>query len=405
MRLRLDKTTVSLFTVLLFLIVNFNTELNQISVLHTGSIALCFVVLLWQFMPTAKLHQYHIWRVIYILWAVLSYFLQSSQLGVGRNYMLDIILQSLVLFLVCILVYQGYFKELVTVYVCATFFTVAYVMIEAGSSQFFTQQLGSLILGNSRWNGNEIGVWASTAFVLILIRNKIDSAGFLGRKSVKWIMLVVLAVATVWTGSRTGLLLFVMGVAGYFILTGETQSTKARNVLIVILGLFLLYYILMNNPTLYSLIGVRMERLFSFIQTKEITEISMDRRNSMIHYAWQLFKEHPLFGVGINGFNAYYGASSGFYTYSHNNFVELLSDGGIVGFVIYYSIYIKAFLCHKTSTVEYKKLLLMFLFIIVLIDYSTISYMSLKIQYLVCILASQMLYTSEYSRAEVVYGE
>lgn len=64
-------------------------------------------------------------------------------------------------------------------------------------------------------------------------------------------------------------------------------------------------------------------------------DYSTVNRNKMIDTALELFRQKPLFGWGMTAF----AEISGFDTYSHNNFVELLANYGLIGFGLFYSLY------------------------------------------------------------------
>lgn len=55
-------------------------------------------------------------------------------------------------------------------------------------------------------------------------------------------------------------------------------------------------------------------------------------REAMYRRGWELFEQNPLFGVGYNQFRVV----SGFGTYSHSTYAEILSSGGIMGAFIYF---------------------------------------------------------------------
>ena len=61
----------------------------------------------------------------------------------------------------------------------------------------------------------------------------------------------------------------------------------------------------------------------------------------MIDAAWKQWKLSPMWGYGFDSFK-YYNAQSvtGYEYYSHNNFLELLYNQGIIGFVGYYWFYV-----------------------------------------------------------------
>ena len=72
-------------------------------------------------------------------------------------------------------------------------------------------------------------------------------------------------------------------------------------------------------------------------------ERDLDLRTDLIKEGLLLFSQRPFLGYGINNFRYYYGQKTGLRTYTHNNFLELLVGVGLLGFFIYYSIYIYSF--------------------------------------------------------------
>ena len=64
-------------------------------------------------------------------------------------------------------------------------------------------------------------------------------------------------------------------------------------------------------------------------------DYSTNERNAMIDAAVELFKQKPIAGWGVEGF----ADASGYGRYSHNNFVEMLANYGVIGFILYYVIH------------------------------------------------------------------
>jgi len=73
---------------------------------------------------------------------------------------------------------------------------------------------------------------------------------------------------------------------------------------------------------------------------------SINERANFYRAAYATWRDHPLFGVGTNQFLFYagdyvYGLRSG---YAHSNFMEILADFGLIGFILYYLVYALIFL-------------------------------------------------------------
>ncbi|HSB92292.1 MAG TPA: O-antigen ligase family protein [Flavitalea sp.] len=65
-----------------------------------------------------------------------------------------------------------------------------------------------------------------------------------------------------------------------------------------------------------------------------------DIRTQLYKEAFNAFADNPLFGIGLDNFRLY--SSSGLY--AHSNYMELLADTGLIGFSIYYLMYLKVWL-------------------------------------------------------------
>ena len=66
------------------------------------------------------------------------------------------------------------------------------------------------------------------------------------------------------------------------------------------------------------------------------TGTSFEERAWLRQEAIKLFKDHYLFGVGIGQYTEYSVLDGGPSLYSHNNFLEILSNTGSIGFILYY---------------------------------------------------------------------
>lgn len=92
------------------------------------------------------------------------------------------------------------------------------------------------------------------------------------------------------------------------------------------------------------------------------------------------FVKKPWFGYGLDGFRAMYanvyGVSQTAY-YAHNNFIELLVDLGLVGFVLYYLLYVFIFIkglkALKSKTKSSKFFFALFIALVVS-EYARITY-------------------------------
>ena len=175
--------------------------------------------------------------------------------------------------------------------------------------------------------------------------------------------------------SRKGLLIVVLGAAVTYILYHLDREHLIKTVfsLAVFAAASAVIYILMTKIELFSGLTKRMEFLFNFVRGEgEIGESARGRQH-MIEVGWEQFFKTPIFGVGIR--NAY--PLTGISESLHNNYIDLLCCGGIVGFLIYYSRY--AYLVFKLSHHILKKddecfQALILIFVSLVIDYALVGY-------------------------------
>ncbi|WDL92126.1 O-antigen ligase family protein [Bacillus sp. HNR-4] len=141
------------------------------------------------------------------------------------------------------------------------------------------------------------------------------------------------------TGSRKALLFVVLTIIVILLIQQKTGiKGKIKALLGIIIILVLSLYVIFNVELLYRIIGIRMEHLFTYIQGEGANEGSINIRANMIDMGLEWFKERPIMGYGIDNFRSLYGveAIGGEFTYSHNNFVELLVGIGVIGTFLFY---------------------------------------------------------------------
>lgn len=388
MVLKLKKCSV--LAIAIALIVLLNPDLRQITILYRGCILFCLGVFIWQIRTHFSLGFYMTWRVTMIIWCFLSYVLLSAKNNTGYAYMMDFILQSLITFVCCMCIRNGLLKQMLQDFVLAALVTCLYACIKSGPATFLVKTLGYFTLGTQLWNSNYLGCLAAYAFLCILVIKKINSDTLLSNKIVTAVLVTIFWITIIWSGSRTALLVGVIGFCIFSVISAKNSEVTLRRILTIIAFVVFLYFLIMKVPVLYDVIGNRMERLFDFVGQGVVEEKSIDWRNQMIAYGFTLFAENPIFGVGIDSFRIYFYQKAAFMTYAHNNFIELLADGGIVGFILYYSIFIKGLVEYRKSKISYKKYLLLLLAALLLSDISSISYQSLDAQFLLCVVVSAL---------------
>lgn len=190
--------------------------------------------------------------------------------------------------------------------------------------------------GNVVINANSLGMCAAYALVINthVIFNQRRRLAF------QDLLMLPALLSIIASGSRKALFIVFAGVVGIFLLKNTTHFTRIFSRFLLAVPLVIVAIILLSKIPAVGRIVSRMEDLL------DVFNPSANRYNNS---AWlrvaytrtgiDLFRSHPLLGVGIGNSNYYAMLFYGKNQYFHNNLIELLSCGGIIGFLIYYSIY------------------------------------------------------------------
>ena len=100
--------------------------------------------------------------------------------------------------------------------------------------------------------------------------------------------------------------------------------------------------ILVLSLPIAAVTKTRLYECFGLVSGAHIDGSASDRRE-IIRIGLNVFREHPLLGVGLDNACTYSYLGRGVESYMHNNYVELLASLGSVGFCLYYSSFVYIF--------------------------------------------------------------
>ena len=182
-------------------------------------------------------------------------------------------------------------------------------------------------------NENTIGLFMASA-ALSCICLLFFSKGIV-KKILLSVLMVVFIAMLLLTGSKKAMVFIVVGclIFLFFITRKQRFGTKVFIATIILLLVFVIIYAV-SNIAAFGTIKTRLEQLLNVIFLGEEATHTDGTRFNMMEDGLQAFLQSPIFGNGT----AY--SYELFDTYSHNNFVEILMNYGIVGFTIYYLPYI-----------------------------------------------------------------
>lgn len=157
-------------------------------------------------------------------------------------------------------------------------------------------------------------------------------------------LIIIFMIGVFLCGSRKGLL--ALGIFLFYSFFFLKRDFNTKKIILLILSPFLCFFLLFKVPILYNIMGIRVESLILniFNQSNSLDSNSYLTRQSMQDYAVNWIKEKPFLGHGLGMFKVQY-------TYgSENNFLQILVECGLIGFLLYYSFLIpfaRAIMCHR----------------------------------------------------------
>lgn len=269
------------------------------------------------------------------LWAIDS----ARSIGKGNT-----ILEILVLLSVIILFLQQYENPVDILLKCIMwggFFVPLYIIGRYGLSNLINIIVIGDRIDNDVLNANSIGM--ISAYSAIISFYYIQYEGFS-----RWNIMLLPSILMIFvSGSRKAFIIVFIGIF-LFLLLKSINSKNCFNRLIkiwgVIVSIIVVIYVSSKLPIFQSII----RRFLTMIKTLSYATIdsaSTYTRIKLINLGIKIFKEHPILGIGIdNATELVAGLFYKDYYYLHNNYIELLADGGIIGFGIYYFIYVILFI-------------------------------------------------------------
>jgi O-antigen ligase len=201
------------------------------------------------------------------------------------------------------------------------------------------------------------------------------------------------------TGGRQAFLIPLLLFAILLILKNRFNINRSMvTILLIPIVFYIVYQIVITIPSLYNILGVRIEELISAVGGEDSQESIVGRSLRMEH-GWAWFGESPLIGHGLGSSRFLLEQSLGVHTHTHNNFLEILVSGGILLFTVYYWIYgyiiVKLWRLQKVDNHGLPQFFLAFNIIILLVSFGTTTY-NLFIFHIFSLLS--VLFISKYNK-------
>jgi O-antigen ligase len=225
-----------------------------------------------------------------------------------------------------------------------------------------TERIGTSASGNV----NNVGLYFGVYSIFVLYR-------YLYENKKKYLLLYLVIIPfMLLTGSKKAIIFIIIG-HGLLLMLKEKTNVKKYLLPLSLLGILL--YVVLTNEIFFNIIGIRVLgflKEFGFDLPGVDASVSTFERRSMISIGWEAFLQKPLFGNGWQ----YYSYYSGMNMYSHNNYIELLVNYGVFGFLLSYSMYFYLLkkLFKRIGKNSNFKLFFTFIFVIMVVDFASITF-------------------------------
>ncbi|MCD4827132.1 MAG: O-antigen ligase family protein [Acholeplasmataceae bacterium] len=264
------------------------------------------------------------------------------------------------------------FKDIVNAYILGGIILLSYALYLYGFDIGQTVENSNYLLriGAELGNTNTVGLKLAFLFVLIFYKLLYFKTKITG-KIIFFITMIFSFGFSMLTGSKKAIIFIFLGI---FILSFPKINFRRNglksviNFVFIALLIYILYYSIFNFE-LFRTISYRITQLLNFFSNSGGSESELLRAEYIKQGIIETLKS-PFLGRGA--FSSY----SFFGTYSHNNYIEILLNTGVIGFFIFYiSYFFLTFeLKKQDSSNKFRLLGIFYLLSIVILGFSMVYY-------------------------------
>ena len=376
-RSKLKERLFQISVFVLFLIIS-NNDIGNISrVIYWGGILLPSLIIFfisYEKNRNVEINSFFAWFFAFFLWSIISLLYsidQNNSIQSIKSLMVNFVV---LMFIMWSIRSKEELINVIKIYVATTIFNSIYLMLTVDWTLLGDERLSVEAMGEG-WNANGVGMTMMWGVLLCYYLVKT-----LGQKRYYFAMLLFIPLI-IYSGSRKVWLGIIVVALMMIYLNNKKNLFKA--LIISIIVLISVYYLVINVEFLYNIGGQRIEQLINGLSGQDAYDSSSEKRLMYIELGIKWFNEKPLLGYGLDSYRVLLSNSFVSHnTYSHNNYIELLVGLGIIGLIIFYSIYV--ILIYKCLKVIFKSggiektqafIWVSMLVLMVILHYGAVSYM------------------------------
>ncbi len=396
------------------LVNNMTTNNNKMKITFVGLLFMTFVILWNCYNGAAALEVHYIGCSILFACAFVSLFMGTGNttlsiypgcrglIFVALYYLASltwatdfnnarIYIFPLLVFVLLTVVMTNYFVRLgdirlihFTIAIMGIVMAIVIVTNEGGFAAFYqnatkSAELGRGItrVGSKLLNANTIGLTSGYSAIVMFFY------AFCYKKIYCYALMIVPIMVLMASASRKAILILAIGIflVVYFKMKDEKNIQKYLKYIFGVLFVLVILSFVMSLDIMYTT-SKRMSEFLNFFgdDINAKVDTSTLTRWKMIENGWKQFLYKPFFGIGMGNTRILYKVKLNFETYAHNDYIEHLVNGGIVGFLLYYSVIFKLIKDHihlmKIDKDPSLIISLVFIILLLIMNFAMVSYYS-----------------------------
>lgn len=261
--------------------------------------------------------------IIWVMWSMTGFFIATNQVLFYDSLRTIIQMAALILIISGITSLKGNLKSVLYAIILAGWIIAAESFLAGefmlNPSEVDLEPRAAGIIGNPNEFAHHL------LYVIFAIFFLMDTTCSRTKRIFLLSAIFFTVVAIVFSGSRQGLIGLIIFMGAWFY---NTKGKKFK-----------------QNPLLILFLTIALVCIIYFFVTFILTNTYMGERladaeneNSRIQMyldAFNIVRENPIFGIGLDNFRVF--STSG--KYSHSDYMEVMTNTGIIGFFLYFSIY------------------------------------------------------------------
>lgn len=289
-------------------------------------------------------------NILQLQWLFILIFLVFNLIyTIDRSKLFTVILQYVVFTFLIIINFKESFYEIfqkIFLFICTILGII--VIITVFNNTFVTDNFSFLysdfsikaMTGRTESNAYPglLGEVAYSAFAMNIGIALIISKYFAGKKLsiFNWIQLLIFIIGVMLSFKRSLLLIPVFATIFLFLVSSTNKKLK-KGLTFLVIAIGIVIAVINIFPETLDTIGR--------LGNEDSKNSGLNGREELWGYAFDMFKESPILGLGFSSYTKYCYMQGFQWDYlTHNIYIELLGETGIIGFVLFIGLFILLFM-------------------------------------------------------------